>query len=91
MWHRRYLRRYVRLAPGQPKTFTCSGGWHEAIVELPGVYPGEIEKRSHAERMLMPPRIDERWPLQCDSCDYEFTNRDRYQLIAVPLREIDDD
>jgi hypothetical protein len=87
-WHRRYLRRYIKLQLGAPEGFTCAGGWHEAVVQI-GDYPGEIERDSREERQLRPPRIDERWPLKCDGCDYEFTFRDRYQLITVPLREID--
>jgi hypothetical protein len=46
------------------------------------------ETRIAEERKLTPPRIDERWPIKCDGCDYQFTNRDRYQMITVPLSEI---
>jgi hypothetical protein len=88
-WHRRFLRRYIRLHPGAPDGFTCKGGWHEAIVDI-GDFEGEIERGSLEEKRLAPPRIDERWPIQCDGCDYQFTFRDRYQLIAIPLRDIDD-
>jgi hypothetical protein len=88
-WHRRFLRRYNRLLPGAPDGFTCKGGWHEAIVDI-GDYQGEVVRGSHEEKKLAPARIDERWPLACDGCDYQFTFRDRYQLITVPLREIND-
>lgn len=86
--HRRFLRRYNRLHPGEPKGgSTCRGGWHEAIVDI-GDFDGDVVRGSPEEKKLAPRRIDERWPMKCDGCDYEFTFRDRYQLITVPLREI---
>jgi hypothetical protein len=89
-WHRRYLRRYIKLHLGAPVSFTCHGGWHEAIVAI-GDYPAEIEKGSTEERQLAPPRTDSRWPRQCSGCDYRFSESDRYQLLTTPLRELDDD
>jgi hypothetical protein len=86
MRHRIYLRRYIRLHLGAPDSFTCEGGWHEAKVAI-GDHPRGVKRGSPEEKRLTPPRLDERWPLKCDGCDYEFTNRDRYQLIAVPIRE----
>lgn len=89
-WHRRSLRRYIKLQPGEPRTFTCHGGWHEAIVEI-GDYPGDVEKGSAEEKKLAPPRTDSRWPRECDGCDYRFSESDRYQLLTIPLSEPVDD
>lgn len=85
-----FLRRYIRLHPGAPVDFTCDGGWHESIVEV-GEYVGELVAGTPAEQKLRPPRIDERWPLHCARCDYEFTFRDRYQFYTRPLPQLLDD
>lgn len=89
-WHRRSLRRYIKLQLGAPVSFTCHGGWHEAIVEI-GDYPGEVEKGSAEERQLAPPRTDSRWPRECDHCGYRFSTSDRYQLLTTPLSRVDVD
>lgn len=83
-WHRRSLRRYIRLPIGAPESFTCRGGWHQAIDEI-GDFPGEILEGSIEERSATPPRSDRRWPLFCDDCTYRFTERDRYQLVITPI------
>lgn len=80
-WHRRYLRRYIRLHIGAPDGFTCRGGWHEAIVDI-GDFPGS------GAGVIAPPRIDRRWPLYCDGCSYRFTERDHYQIVATPLHDV---
>jgi hypothetical protein len=84
--HRIYLRRYIKLHPGAPDSFDCDGGWHEAKAAI-GYCDGSVPRGSAAEKKLTPPRLDERWPMKCDGCDYEFTNRDRYQLIVIPTSE----
>lgn len=86
-WHRRYLRRYIRLPIGAPEGFTCRGGWHEAIWEI-GDHAGTLEKGSIEERAATPPASDRRWPIYCDGCSYVFSPRDHYQLLHVPLRDI---
>lgn len=90
MRHRIFLRRYIRLHYGAPESFTCEGGWHEAKRALRD-YPRGVKRGSVQERKLTPPRIDERWPMKCDGCDYHFTNRDRYQLLTIPISELADD
>lgn len=89
-WHRRFLRRFIRLPVGAPDSWTCAGGWHEAVVAI-GDFVGTIEAGSAKEKSLTPARIDERWPMQCARCEYQFTNRDRYQLLTRPLPELLDD
>lgn len=64
-WHRRYLRRYIKLQVGAPEGFTCRGGWHEAIVEI-GDFPGTVETGSLEEQIATPFQNDRRWPQYCD-------------------------
>jgi hypothetical protein len=85
-----FLRRYVKLPAGAPSQFNCEGGWHESIVEI-GEFVGELESGTPAEQRLRPPRIDERWPLLCAGCSYEFNNRDRYQFYTTPIPQLLDD
>lgn len=89
-WHRRYLRRYIKLQLGAPEGFTCRGGWHEAVVAI-GDHPGEIGPDSIEEKSLQPPRTDRRWPLRCDGCSYRFTESDRYQFFTTSLRDIENE
>jgi hypothetical protein len=86
-WHRRYLRRYIKLPIGAPNGFSCRGGWHEAIWEI-GDYPGILEAGSVEEKSATPPESDRRWPVYCDGCSYVFKPSDHYHLLHVPLRDI---
>jgi hypothetical protein len=83
--HRRFLRRYSKLAIGAPNAFDCMGGFHQSIVDL-GIFDGEIAPGSVEEKMLHPPRTDRNWPRHCDNCYYRFAESDRWQFFIEAVR-----
>lgn len=82
------LRRYSR----SETAISCKsgGGYHNAKVWLPDVVDAERDEGGHRsldnlEAKYKPAEDDPRWPTQCADCDYQFTDKDRYQLWSSDL------
>lgn len=81
------LRRY-HAEPNQGG-WTCEQGYHTAFVWLGIRMPrgreaseGGSEYYGDPERLYPVPEDDDRWPTQCSTCDYQFTEDDRRQVWA---------
>lgn len=69
------LRRYHSAAGSGSD---CASGFHDALVYL-GRAPAVYNANGYREISVRTPHTDPRWPKRCSSCDYEFTDADRWQ------------
>jgi hypothetical protein len=91
---RSYLRRFTYSSNS-----TCSASHYNSGHDALGPSIGVISVSKGEDgyyrpylvtKDILPPNDDPRWPVKCESCDYQFTEKDQYKISTDQIWKGDD-